>query len=257
MADERTFYERAYTTDHWQWRPEIEHSRFAKVWYRALLDHVLPRLALRESRVLDVGAGYGLLVPHLQPRVARYVGVDLALSAVRQFPASSPRRAHGVVADGTALPFPNGSFDLVLCLEVIEHAADPPRLVDECFRVARPGGHVLFSTPNYRNLFLLPTLLADLGLPGARRYMNRPPLARTTTAGRLRRLVARRGRIVLQRGVRVHPPLFERFDRPSLRRTLGAVNEWLWRAEDRWGDRMPLRWLGLHAIVLAERVAGH
>jgi len=236
---------------------ETRESRFAKVWYRALLDHVLPVLTLDGRRILDVGAGYGYLVPHLEPRVTRYVGVDLALGAVRQFPASSMRRAHGVVANGAALPFPSGSFDLALCLEVIEHVADPARLVEECFRVVRPGGHVVFSTPSYWNLFLVPTLLADLGLPAARRYMNRPPLARTTTAFRLRHLIARHGRVILQRGVRLHPPLFERLERPSLRATLGRVNDWLWRAEDRWGHRLPLRWMGLHTIVLAERPEVH
>jgi 2-polyprenyl-3-methyl-5-hydroxy-6-metoxy-1,4-benzoquinol methylase len=256
--DRRAIYERAYTTGGWQRRgPGHEPSRFAKVWYRALLDHVLPLVPVDGRHVLDVGAGYGYLVPHLEVRVARYIGVDLALSAVRQFPASSTRRAHGLVANGTALPFPAHAFDLALCLEVIEHVAEPAQLVEECFRVVRPGGHVVFSTPNYSNLFILPTLLADLGLPAARRYMNRPPLPRTTTAPALRRLLARRGRIVLQRGARMHPPLFERLDAVPLRGSLGRLNDWLWRAEDRWGHRMPLRWMGLHTIIMAERLADH
>jgi SAM-dependent methyltransferase len=258
VTDRRTFYERAYTTERWQASgPGHEHSRFAKVWYRALLDHVFPLLPLDGRAVLDVGAGYGYLVPHLESRVARYVGVDLALSAVRQFPASGTRRAHGLVADGTALPFRTHSFDLALCLEVIEHVAEPARLVEECFRVVRPGGHVVFSTPNYRNVFFVPTLLADLGLPTARRYMNRPPLRRTTTARGLRRLLRRRGHILLQRGVRIHPPLFERLDGSFLHGSLGRVNDWLWRAEDRWGHRAALRWMGLHTIVVAERLPDH
>jgi SAM-dependent methyltransferase len=255
MSDNRAFYERAYTTERWS-RGEAHEPRFAKVWYRALVDHVLPLLPLAGARVLEVGAGFGYLVPHLEPRVGGYVGLDLAHSAVRQIGGNGARRAHGLVADGAVLPFPDRCFDVVLCLEVVEHVAEPPRLVEECFRVVKPGGHVVFSSPNYVNLFLVPKLLADLGLGAARRYMNTQPTDRTNTARGLRRLLARHGRVVLQRGVRVHPPLFERLD-GRLRGSVGRLNDWLWRAEARWGDRAPLRWLGLHTIVLARRPGGH
>jgi SAM-dependent methyltransferase len=251
MTNNRTFYEGAYARERWQ---KTEESRFAKVWYRALLDHVLPVLPLDGRRVLEIGAGYGHLVPYLEPRVARYVGLDLALSAVRQLAASSAGRAYGVVADGAALPFPDRSFDLALCFEVIEHVAEPARLVEECFRVVRPGGHVVFSSPSYWNLFIVPVLLAELGVPAARRYMNLPPLARTTTGFALRRLLAGHGRIVLQRGVRLHPPLFERLGgRSPARRRLNRINEWITSVESRWGDRSPLKWLGLHTLLLVER----
>jgi SAM-dependent methyltransferase len=252
MTGNRAFYERAYTTERWRGAGDRE-SRFAKVWYRALVDHVLPLLPLDGSRVLEVGAGYGYVVPHLQ-RAARYVGLDLALSAVRQIGASAAGRAHALVADGAALPFPERCFDVVLCLEVVEHVGEPTRLVEECFRVVRPGGHVVFSTPSYCNLFLFPKLLADLGVPAARRYMNAQPSDRMNTAFWLRSLLAGHGRIVMQRGVRVHPPLFERLDAAALRTTLGRLNDWLWRAEARWGHRIPLRWMGLHTIVWAERL---
>jgi ubiquinone/menaquinone biosynthesis C-methylase UbiE len=54
----------------------------------------------------------------------------------------------------TALPFPDGSFDRALCLDVLEHLAyeDQPRALAELFRVLRPGGELLVSVPNLAHL---------------------------------------------------------------------------------------------------------
>ena len=59
------------------------------------------------------------------------------------------RNLHFALADGMALPFPDGTFDLVLSHAVIEHVADAPRYLRECARVLTPGGHVYLSTAPY------------------------------------------------------------------------------------------------------------
>ena len=59
------------------------------------------------------------------------------------------RNLHFALADGMALPFPDGSFDLVLSHAVIEHVADAPLYLRECARVLAPGGHVYLSTAPY------------------------------------------------------------------------------------------------------------
>ena len=255
MGNTRAFYERAYETPRWQPGGGPQgHGPFVKAWYAALLEHVLPLLQLEGARVLEVGAGNGYLVPHLQRRGAKYFGMDLAFSAVRDFPQSKEARAHALVADGECLPFRSDSFDVLLCMEVLEHVHHPATLIDESFRVVRPGGHLVFSSPSYLNLFIIPKLLADAGVPAAERYMNRQPVDRTWTSRALRRLVARRGRVLLQRGVRIHPPLSERFGHgPSAWPVLGRVNGWISGLEARWGDSVPLRWLGLHSLVMARR----
>jgi SAM-dependent methyltransferase len=53
-----------------------------------------------------------------------------------------------IKADGEALPFPPGSFDLILCEHVFEHLERPLTVLSECARVLRPGGRLLFLTPN-------------------------------------------------------------------------------------------------------------
>jgi SAM-dependent methyltransferase len=59
------------------------------------------------------------------------------------------RNLHFALADGMALPFPDGSFDLVLSHAVIEHVADAPLYLRECARVLAPRGHVYLSTAPY------------------------------------------------------------------------------------------------------------
>jgi SAM-dependent methyltransferase len=85
-------------------------------------------------RVLDVGSGikpYGAL---FEPYATEYVGVD------SRNPAAD---LHGSVE---SLPVPDGSFEVVLCTQVLEHCADPAQAVRELRRVAAPGGRVLAST---------------------------------------------------------------------------------------------------------------
>jgi SAM-dependent methyltransferase len=112
--------------------------------YLAKLDAVRRYLnALpRTSRVLDAGCGEGVLVEEYADRLD-ITGVDANYS--------SARVTHGSVTD---LPFPAGSFDRALCLDVLEHLAyeDQPRALAELFRVLRPGGELLVSVPNLAHL---------------------------------------------------------------------------------------------------------
>ncbi len=249
QATIRKFYEQSYSSD--RRRDELCSSRFTKMWYQAVFEHCLPRLPLRGSRVLEVGCGFGLLGTHLSQLDAEYIGVDIALSAVAQFPRLRGTRCYPAVADARLLPFRSASFDILFCLEVVEHVPDPNPLLDECFRVVRPGGYLIFSCPNYCNLYIVPKLLAELGAPFFHRYMRRQVIDRITTAFSLRRLLARRGVVLLQRGIRLHPPLFDQLDyrlRPS--NPLRRINVWISAAEELWGDRPPLNYLGLHTLCV-------
>ena len=92
---------------------------------RAAARHEWPRL-------LDVGCGTKPYEPFFRDAVAEYVGVDVANPAAE---------LEGTVED---IPVRDGSFDLVLCTQTLEHANDPARAVRELRRVA--GGRVLAST---------------------------------------------------------------------------------------------------------------
>jgi len=87
-------------------------------------------------RVLDVG---GRIQPYrrlLAPSLALYVAIDPILEGLVN-----------VVAVGERLPFPAGSFDLVLCTQVLNYVRDPSIVVAEIRRVLKPGGYLMLSAP--------------------------------------------------------------------------------------------------------------
>jgi SAM-dependent methyltransferase len=86
-------------------------------------------------RVLDVGCGVKPYYPFFEPYASAYVGVDVV-----ENPAAD---LQGAVE---SLPVADASFDLVLCIQVLEHADDPAHAVRELRRVVAPGGAVLAST---------------------------------------------------------------------------------------------------------------
>jgi SAM-dependent methyltransferase len=90
---------------------------------------------LERVRVLDVGCGVKPYYPWFAPFAEEYVGLDVVENPQADI--------NGAVED---LPVPDGSFDLVLCTQVLEHCDDPAKAVAELRRVCAPGGRVLAST---------------------------------------------------------------------------------------------------------------
>jgi SAM-dependent methyltransferase len=105
------------------------------------------------GRVLDAGCGGGGMPLSLAEEAAQVVGIDPAErfqdAGVRLGRERGFANLHFALADGMALPFPRGAFDLVLSHAVIEHVADAPLYLRECARVLAPGGHVYLSTAPY------------------------------------------------------------------------------------------------------------
>jgi SAM-dependent methyltransferase len=93
------------------------------------------RQAGESYRVLDVGCGPKPYYPFFAERATEYVGVDVV-----------PQPAAELVGRVEELPVEDGTFDLVLCTQVLEHCDDPVRAVSELRRVTAPGGRVLVST---------------------------------------------------------------------------------------------------------------
>jgi SAM-dependent methyltransferase len=112
--------------------------------YLAKLDAVRRWLdqSPRGIRVLDAGCGEGVLVDEYADRLA-IEGIDANYS--------SPRVRTGSL---TALPFPDGTFDRALCLDVLEHLSfeEQPRALAELFRTLKRGGELLVSVPNLAHL---------------------------------------------------------------------------------------------------------
>ena len=102
------------------------------------------------DRVLDIACGDGFGVRRLAPRVAGIVGADLdAPSIARARELQSADNETYLVADATALPFAAGEFDAVLSMETFEHVPQRPFL-RELWRVVKPGGVLVLSTPQNR-----------------------------------------------------------------------------------------------------------
>lgn len=89
------------------------------------------------GRLLDAGAGRCAYRFLLEPSCSEYVACDI-----------DPKSGEVVAGDLQDLPFPDASFDTVFCSQVLEHIPDPARALSECFRVLRPGGHLIGSVPH-------------------------------------------------------------------------------------------------------------
>jgi 2-polyprenyl-6-hydroxyphenyl methylase/3-demethylubiquinone-9 3-methyltransferase len=107
---------------------------------------------LAGKRALDVGCGGGILTEALAARGADALGIDLAQASldVAQRHAADhgvKARYRFVSAEDLAAEAP-ASFDVVCCLEMLEHVPDPPSVVRACAQLVRPGGTLVFSTIN-------------------------------------------------------------------------------------------------------------
>ncbi len=108
---------------------------------------------LRGQRVLDVGCGGGILADAMARKGADVLGIDLAekslkVAQLHALETQTPRVAYRLVAaEALAVESP-GHFDVVTCMEMLEHVPDPASVVRACATLVKPGGWVFFSTIN-------------------------------------------------------------------------------------------------------------
>lgn len=117
------------------------------------LDWISSVAPLKGKRVLDVGCGGGILADAMARKGASVLGIDLASKALKvaQLHALEAQtegvQYREISAEALAAEQP-GSFDVVTCMEMLEHVPDPSSIVKACAALVKPGGHVFFSTIN-------------------------------------------------------------------------------------------------------------
>lgn len=127
-------------------------QRLTRIRGEAAAELLDKNLGLAGKRVLDVGAGWGELVHCCIERGALVSGVEPDDNELRisQLLLKSYGRERTIVKGvGEYLPFPNNSFDIVICHQVLEHVNDLGRVVSELIRVTKQQGYILVSVPNY------------------------------------------------------------------------------------------------------------
>lgn len=133
------------------WDPESEFRPLHQI-NPLRLDFIDARASLQGKRVLDVGCGGGILAEAMAARGASVTGIDLGeapLAVARLHLHESGARVdyRRISAEDLAAESP-AAFDVVTCLEMLEHVPDPASTVAACARLVQPGGQVFFSTIN-------------------------------------------------------------------------------------------------------------
>ncbi len=119
--------------------------------YRLILDVLEPYLA-KGKRVLDIGCGAGTLSFYIAKRGNQVVGIDISLNSIRTCCLSVKNLGLENNVEFRQLNFPKdpikGCFDLVLCIEVLEHLPEDKKAINYIFKLLLPNGIAIISTPS-------------------------------------------------------------------------------------------------------------
>ncbi len=134
-------------------------SEFVESGLADNLAAVIAKSSEGSAKLLDIGSGYGAFVLSCRQHGLDATGFELAdfeVEISKQRLSRCEPDAHSDTVfqngDGGRLPFPDGSFEIVTLLNVLEHVPDYGSVLSEAVRVLRPGGRLIFICPNYAAL---------------------------------------------------------------------------------------------------------
>jgi SAM-dependent methyltransferase len=207
---------------------------------------------LEGKRILDIGCGIGMYLEAMRAFSDRVYGVDIDAQRAVQAHQSLPAIA---VAPAERLPFVQGSFDVVLLHEVIEHVEDDRRAIREAHRVLAPGGRMVIFAPNrlyplethgvfWRGQYHFGNVPLINWLPNALRDRLAPHVRAYTDANLLRLLDGLPARVT------VHTQIFPGYDKivsrwPALGGGLRRVTYFL--------ETTPVRHFGLSHFLVVQK----
>lgn len=136
---------------HRWWDPESEFRPLHEI-NPLRLDYIDGIAALRDKNVLDVGCGGGILAEAMAARGARVTGIDLAdkplkVAQLHLLESKLDVVYRNIAVEALAQEAPQ-NFDVVTCMEMLEHVPDPASAIRACATLLKPGGHAFFATLN-------------------------------------------------------------------------------------------------------------
>mgnify|MGYP000184414617 CR=1 FL=1 len=113
---------------------------------------IMEKLTMTNPRILDVGCGGGILSEALAKAGAQVTGLDLSEASIHI--AKQHAQNQGLTIDYRHTNIQDvagqeaGTFDVIVCMEMLEHVPEPEKIVAACAKALKPGGHAIFSTIN-------------------------------------------------------------------------------------------------------------
>ena len=137
---------------HRWWDPESEFRPLHQI-NPLRLEWIHGLAKLSGKQVVDVGCGGGILADAMARKGAQVLGIDLATKSLKvaqlhALEAGTDGVSYREVSAETLADEQGGQFDVVTCMEMLEHVPDPASVVQACARLVKPGGWVFFSTLN-------------------------------------------------------------------------------------------------------------
>jgi len=139
---------------HRWWDPQSEFKPLHEI-NPLRLGYIEEQAGLNGQRVVDIGCGGGILAESMAAKGADVLGIDmgetpLSVAKLHKLESGVDVEYRQCTAEALAEEMPN-SFDVVTCMEMLEHVPDPASVIQACAKLVKPGGKVFFSTIN-RNM---------------------------------------------------------------------------------------------------------
>jgi len=139
--------------DHYQ--KDAEHFDYFQTHYgatghneRRLREYIISKIPKTKCTILDVGCGSAWVARALCPKGYSVLSMDISLKNTSEALKKYPSENHAaIVADAYALPLADNSIDFIIASEIIEHTASPERFIKSLFRVLKPNGEIIVTTP--------------------------------------------------------------------------------------------------------------
>lgn len=133
------------------WDPDSEFKPLHEI-NPLRLEYIDRRSSLKGKKVVDVGCGGGILAESMALKGANVLGIDmgkapLSVAQLHKLETGAELEYQQITAEELAEQ-EAGQYDVVTCMEMLEHVPDPSSVIASCYKLVKPGGHVFFSTIN-------------------------------------------------------------------------------------------------------------